>query len=42
MIELQDLNSLQQILDTDEHRRLRGEFMTNIARVESQIQDVLI
>ncbi|MGD0353050.1 MAG: hypothetical protein ABSB38_06100 [Dehalococcoidia bacterium] len=42
MIELQDLNSLQRILDTDEHRRLRGEFMTNIARVESQIQDVII
>jgi len=42
MIELQDLNSLQRILDTDEHRRLRGEFMANIARVESQIQDVII
>jgi phosphatidate phosphatase APP1 len=42
MIELQDLNSLQRILDTDEHKRLRREFMTNIARAESQIQDVII
>ena len=42
MIELQDLNNLQRILDSAEHKRLRREFMTNIARAESQIQDVIV
>ena len=42
MIELQDLNGLQHILDSAEHKRLRREFMTNIARSESQIQDVIV
>lgn len=42
MIEVQDLSSLQHILDTDEHKRLRREFLANVSRVESQIQDVII
>jgi hypothetical protein len=42
MIELQDLSSLQRILDSAEHKRLRREFMTNVARAESQIQDVIV
>ena len=42
MIELQDMSSLQRILDTDEHRRLRREFLTNVSRIESQIQDIVI
>ena len=42
MIELQDLTSLQRILESTEHKRLRREFMSNISRAESQIQDVLV
>jgi hypothetical protein len=42
MIELQDFTSLQRILDSPEHKRLRRDFMTNISRAESQIQDVIV
>ncbi len=42
MIEVQDLAGLQRILDSAEHKRLRREFMSNISRAESQIQDVII
>ncbi|MBI4312319.1 MAG: hypothetical protein HY681_11130 [Chloroflexi bacterium] len=42
MIEVQDLGSLQKILDSDERKRLRKEFMTYTARSESQIQDPIV
>jgi len=42
MIQVQDFTSLQRILDSTEHKRLRREFMSNISRAESQIQDVIV
>ena len=42
MIQVQDLGSLQRILDSTEHKRLRREFMSNISRAESQIQDEIV
>ncbi|HEX7364886.1 MAG TPA: hypothetical protein VF366_06965 [Dehalococcoidia bacterium] len=42
MIQVQDLGSLQRILDSAEHKRLRREFMSNISRAESQIQDEIV
>lgn len=42
MIELEDLATLQRILDSDERKRIRKQFMANVERAESQIQDVII
>ncbi|MBI4307334.1 MAG: hypothetical protein HY684_00815 [Chloroflexi bacterium] len=42
MIEVEDLSSLQRILDSPERKQLRGEFMGYVARVESQITEQLI
>jgi len=42
MIEVDDLSSLQRILDTPERRQLRNEFMGYTARVESQINEQII
>lgn len=42
MIEMDDLASLQRILDSPERKQLRGTFMGFTARVESQINEQLI
>ncbi len=42
MIEVEDFGTLQRILDADEHRPLRKEFMTHVARIESQILDAIV
>lgn len=42
MIEVEDLASLQAILNSDERKRLRHEFLTYTTNVQSQILDIVI
>jgi len=42
MIELENMSSLQNILDSTERKQLRKQFMNQVSRVESQIQDIII
>ncbi|MCL4535930.1 MAG: hypothetical protein M1370_12320 [Bacteroidetes bacterium] len=42
MIEVEDLGNLQRILDSEARKQVRRDFMAHVARVETQIQELIV